>query len=104
MRPAPRRPDRRQAAKPHPMSSPRPLIVRKFGGTSVGSPDAMRRVASIVRDEPCMVVLSAMSGVTQMLLDLVTAASRGERAAVEAARAELEQRHHRAASELLGVD
>ena len=64
----------------------------------------MRRVAAIVGDQPCMVVLSAMSGVTQMLLDLVAAASRGERAAVEAALGELRAKHHEAASTLLGID
>lgn len=86
------------------MSSSRPLIVRKFGGTSVGSADAMRRVASIVTNEPCMVVLSAMSGVTQMLLDLVTSASRGDHAGVETALKVIALKHHECATELLGVD
>lgn len=85
------------------MSPSRPLIVRKFGGTSVGSPDAMRRVASIIKNEPCMVVLSAMSGVTQMLLDMVAAAHRGERAAVETALIQLRKKHHDCAAELLGA-
>src|SRR4051794_13137401 len=83
------------------MSAP---IVRKFGGTSVGSPEAMRRVASILGTEPCFAVLSAMSGVTQQLLDMVIAASLGKREQIDEIWQGLFARHHRAASELLGED
>lgn len=46
------------------------MIVIKFGGTSVGSPEAIARVAGIVRsrlDRHPVVVVSAFSGVTDML-------------------------------------
>ncbi len=51
----------------------KPLLVMKFGGTSVGNSEAMRQVKSIVENvlkEGWMplVVLSAMSGVTDELL------------------------------------
>ena len=46
------------------------MIVLKFGGTSVGSVENFRKVASIVQDckDDKIVVLSAMSGVTNTLV------------------------------------
>ncbi len=49
-------------------------LVMKFGGTSVGSADALRRTTRIVRDsrrdwDRIVVVTSAMAGVTNLLLD-----------------------------------
>lgn len=82
------------------ISSGRP-VVHKFGGTSVGGVEPMRRVARIVGDVPCFVVLSAMSGVTNLLLEMVEAASRGEAAAVDVRLKELHRRHHEVATELL---
>ena len=48
------------------------MKVMKFGGTSVGSPERMRSVASLVTEsgEPTFVVLSAMSGTTNSLIDI----------------------------------
>lgn len=47
------------------------MKVYKFGGTSVGSPTNMRVVMSIITDgEPKLVVLSAMSGTTNSLLEI----------------------------------
>ncbi len=45
------------------------MIVLKFGGTSVGSAQNLKKVAQIVlqTDKPKIVVLSAMSGVTNIL-------------------------------------
>lgn len=60
-----------------------PLQVHKFGGTSVGDPSRMRAVAAIVREQALhariIVVASAMSGVTDALIDACVAASHGER-------------------------
>ena len=54
------------------------MIVMKFGGTSVGSADAMRRTAELIerarRGGPIVVVVSAMSGVTDKLLAMADAA------------------------------
>lgn len=47
------------------------MKVFKFGGTSVGSPENMRSVMKIVTDgEPKIVVLSAMSGTTNTLVEI----------------------------------
>ncbi len=59
-------------------------LVMKFGGTSVGSADALESATQIIRDakkdwERVVVVTSAMSGVTNLLLDSAAlAASVGE--------------------------
>ena len=44
----------------------------KFGGTSVGSPERMKSVASLITEsgEPTFVVLSAMSGTTNSLVEI----------------------------------
>jgi aspartate kinase len=47
------------------------MKVLKFGGTSVGSPENMRTVMKIITDgEQKMVVLSAMSGTTNSLVEI----------------------------------
>jgi aspartate kinase len=48
------------------------MKVMKFGGTSVGSPERMKNVASLVTasGEPTFVVLSAMSGTTNTLIEI----------------------------------
>lgn len=47
------------------------MRVLKFGGTSVGSPERMRQVASIIDDsQQKIVVLSAVSGTTNKLVEL----------------------------------
>src|SRR5689334_365645 len=55
--------------------------VFKFGGSSVADAACMRRVADIIEAEPAgplAVVLSACKGVTDGLLDLVSAAEKQE--------------------------
>lgn len=48
------------------------MIVMKFGGTSVGSPVRMKHVASLITNsgKPVFVVLSAMSGTTNSLIEI----------------------------------
>lgn len=48
------------------------MIVMKFGGTSVGSPERMKHVASLITNsgKPVFVVLSAMSGTTNSLIEI----------------------------------
>ena len=54
------------------------MKVFKFGGTSVGSPENMRSVMNIITDgEPKIVVLSAMSGTTNTLVEISNCLSRG---------------------------
>ena len=47
------------------------MKVLKFGGTSVGSPENMRAVMRIITDnDQKIVVLSAMSGTTNSLVEI----------------------------------
>jgi aspartokinase/homoserine dehydrogenase 1 len=75
--------------------------VFKFGGSSVADAACMRRVADIIEGEPAgplAVVLSACKGVTDGLLDLVSAAERQEPTAPRLAA--LRQQHLDIASEI----
>ena len=58
-------------------------LVMKFGGTSVGNAQALTQAACIVKDQKThwdalVVVVSAMNGVTNTLLQCAQAATRGE--------------------------
>ena len=47
------------------------MKIMKFGGTSVGSPERMHALISLINDgEPKIVVLSAMSGTTNALVEI----------------------------------
>ncbi|MBO4601899.1 MAG: aspartate kinase, partial [Salinivirgaceae bacterium] len=49
------------------------MQVMKFGGTSVGSPERIREVARLIDDgKPKIVVLSAMSGTTNALVEIAS--------------------------------
>jgi aspartokinase/homoserine dehydrogenase 1 len=74
--------------------------VYKFGGSSVADAACMRRVADIIEAQPgpLAVVLSACKGVTDGLLDLVSAAERQQPTA--AALAAIRQRHMAIATEI----
>jgi aspartate kinase len=80
----------------------------KFGGTSVGSAERMRAAARIVADEkrkrPVAVVVSAMSKITDLLLDTMRHAEAGDHAGVDANLAALRKRHEDACRELLPPD
>jgi bifunctional aspartokinase / homoserine dehydrogenase 1 len=58
------------------------LQVMKFGGTSVGDAMCIARTAQIVakaaRENPCVVVVSAMSGVTNRLIEAARKAATGD--------------------------
>jgi aspartate kinase len=73
-------------------------IVMKFGGTSVADAGAIRQVVRIVSDAsaagaPLVVVVSAMSGVTNDLFKLCDIAPSGDLAAVERALSAIQRRH-----------
>ena len=63
------------------------IKVLKFGGTSVADANAFERVTEIVRanvSSPVVVIVSAMSGVTDALIEsLLTAANQGSAAALK---------------------
>lgn len=55
------------------------MKVLKFGGTSVGSAQRMKHVADLINDGcPKIVVLSAMSGTTNALVDIIACFNRGD--------------------------
>lgn len=56
------------------------MKVLKFGGTSVGSAERIRSVAALINDgSPKIIVLSAMSGTTNTLLDIADCLYRDEK-------------------------
>ncbi|HCC58153.1 MAG TPA: aspartate kinase [Solibacterales bacterium] len=81
------------------------LLVMKFGGTSVGSAERIRIAARLVALEaanrPVLTVVSAMSKITDLLLDTMKHAEAGDGAGVQRNIAELEHRHTSACLELL---
>ncbi|WP_224490141.1 bifunctional aspartate kinase/homoserine dehydrogenase I [Robertkochia flava] len=81
------------------------MKVLKFGGTSVGNPDNIRKVYQIIRNnhnQDLIVVVSAMSGVTNLLDQAVTTAASQNRE-FENALKELEEIHVIAIRELFPV-
>lgn len=58
------------------------MKVLKFGGTSVGTPERMEQVYSIIKNEPGrkIVVLSAVSGTTNSLVEIGEKIKSGDRA------------------------
>lgn len=61
------------------------MKVMKFGGTSVGKPERMHGVAQLITkgDEPVIVVLSALSGTTNALVEISAGISQNDRAAAK---------------------
>jgi len=81
-------------------------ITMKFGGTSVGDADALRRAAGIVRqavDErhQVVVVTSAMAGVTNLLIEGARTASQGDGARYTAIVHALQVKHDEAIEALI---
>ena len=81
-------------------------LVIKFGGTSVGSVDAIGQAAEIVLVQAqgwkrLVAVVSAMSGVTDALTQGARSAAHGDEATYRAIVADLRVRHYRVVDELL---
>lgn len=83
----------------------RPLRVMKFGGTSVGDTSCIARVVEIIRaaahDHNVVVVVSAMSGVTNKLIEAATHAEAGNREPVAAIFEELRKQHDAVLNKLI---
>lgn len=81
------------------------LLVMKFGGTSMGSAERIRVAARIAAEEkarrPILVVVSAMSGVTDLLIDTLRHAEVGDREGMEVKLRQLEERHLETCRELI---
>ena len=80
------------------------LLVMKFGGTSMGSADRICVAADICREQraerPVLAVVSAMAGVTDLLLNTLRHAEGGDEAHIEINVEQLSQRHLDACGEL----
>ena len=81
-------------------------LVMKFGGTSIGSVDALINATQIIRDAKkdwarVVVVTSAMSGVTNLLLDSAASASHGKVDSLPQAESTLREKHFAAADALI---
>ena len=81
------------------------LLVMKFGGTSVGSAERMRVAARLSieqsRKRPVLIVVSAMAGVTDLLIESTKHAEGGDRSGLEENTRKLEERHIETCRELL---
>src|ERR1700675_1122126 len=84
----------------------KPLLVMKFGGTSVEDASCIERVVEIIRaasrGNQVVVVVSAMSGATNRLLEAASHAQSGNRMAVATILEELRKQHVAAARVLIG--
>src|ERR1700723_742114 len=82
------------------------LVVMEFGGTSVEDPAAIGRISAIVagrvaQGKTPIVVVSAMSKVTDQLLRAAAAAAQGDRTGALAISSRLRSRHRDTACELI---
>jgi aspartokinase/homoserine dehydrogenase 1 len=82
------------------------LLVMKFGGTSMGSAERIRVAAAICTEQkaqrPVLAVVSAMSGVTDLLLGALRHAEADDEAGIESSIRTLSERHEKTCHELLG--
>jgi aspartokinase/homoserine dehydrogenase 1 len=84
------------------------MKVLKFGGTSVGTTDSIKLVGNILQEyhrsgTPVMVVVSAMRGITNLLLNIGDWAVSGDLDQVNQGILELQNRHFHIIKQLLPV-
>src|SRR5215208_2740554 len=84
------------------------LLVMKFGGTSVGNATAIAALAEITREQlvvwdRAVVVVSAMSGVTDLLIQGAQTAASGDAASYKVIAIRLREKHAAALAELVSV-
>jgi len=85
---------------------PSQTLIMKFGGTSVGSADALSKVIEIIRVASkqyprLVVIISAMSGVTDLLLKSATLAAQGQVESLPETESLLRVKHFSAAEALI---
>ncbi|KAA3437836.1 aspartate kinase [Rufibacter hautae] len=77
------------------------MKIMKFGGTSVGSAERMGAVSQLLpTQEPVIVVLSAMSGTTNHLVQIGQQLAQGDVAQAESLTAQLEQHYKQVIADL----
>jgi aspartate kinase len=83
----------------------KPVRVMKFGGTSVGDASCIARVVEIIhaasRESQVVVVVSAMSGVTNQLVAAATQSEQGQHASVTMIFSSIRERHEKAIGALI---
>jgi aspartokinase/homoserine dehydrogenase 1 len=81
------------------------LLVMKFGGTSMGSAERIRVAVAICTEQkaqrPVLAVVSAMSGVTDLLLGALRHAEADDEAGIESSIQTLSDRHEKTCHDLL---
>jgi aspartate kinase len=79
------------------------MKVMKFGGTSVGKPERMHHIVSLVskETEPVIVVLSALSGTTNALVEIGELIAKGDRQGAKKAIDKLDTHYQSFISELV---
>ena len=79
------------------------MKVMKFGGTSVGKPERMHHIVTLVtkETEPAIVVLSALSGTTNALVEIGDHIAKGDRSTAKQAIDKLEAHYHDFVSKLV---
>lgn len=82
------------------------MQVLKFGGTSVGKAERMHSVAKLITgdDSPKLVVLSALSGTTNALVEIGRSLASGQKAAARERIRQLREHYNRFAAELVGTE
>lgn len=88
------------------MREPAKTLVMKFGGTSIGTVEAMKQAVQIICDSHrswpgLVVVTSALSGVTNLLIDSATQAARGDMSLYHHAVNQLSHRHKELIDQLI---
>src|SRR5512141_767382 len=86
--------------------SDKQTLVMKFGGTSVGSVDALTKAAQIIKDARdeyarVVVITSAMSGVTDLLLKSASLAAQGRIDSLPWTESTLREKHFAAIDALI---
>src|SRR3954464_5465114 len=84
------------------------LLVMKFGGTSVGNATAIAALAEITREQlvvwdRAVVVVSAMSGVTDLLIQGAQTAAGGDATSYKTIALRLREKHAAALAELVSA-
>ncbi|HXF26316.1 MAG TPA: hypothetical protein VN610_03540, partial [Bryobacteraceae bacterium] len=81
------------------------LLVMKFGGTSMGSAERIRVAAQICAEQralrPVVAVVSAMSKITDLLLDALRKAEAGDETGLDLNLQQLRERHWECCAQLL---
>ncbi len=81
------------------------MLVLKFGGTSVGKPERLKKIANLVLSTPGkkIVVLSALSGTTNTLVKIGELLIAGKKKDAESETAQLEKHYTQYADELFST-